>query len=197
LQFVKVLVKMHCRFQTRFTYLARTFTEANIMPNHQQLLFLASFVGVLSSLILISNYLGAKLRAAGYDVSRIILIGLDTNSSAAPASKFALPWGSNSNMTTQSTYDLKDIQERGYIQAAALLLALLSSIFIYLKFDSTSEYFAFITQSHVVFKLLFQSVNPCSIPPCGKSSLCQKRLSYPQIRPCKILYNFYGDVSLI
>jgi len=162
------------------------------MPNHQQLLFLASFFGVFSSLILISNYLSAKLRAAGYDVSRIILIGLDTNSSAAPTSKFALPWGSNSNMTTQSMYDLKDIQERGYMQAAALVLALLSSIFIYLKFGGPSECFAFITQRHVVFKLLLQSVSPCSIPLCGKSLRCQKRLLYPQIRLCKILSNFWA-----
>jgi hypothetical protein len=167
-----------------------TDSEANIMPNHQQLLFLASFFGVLSSLIIISNYLGAKLRAAGYDVSRIILIGLDTNSSAAPASKFALPWGSNSNMTTQPTYDLKDFQERGYVQAAALALALLSSIFIYLKFGSTSKSFAFLTQRRIVFKLLFQSVSPYSIPLCGKSLRCQKRLLCPQIRPCKIFVQF-------
>jgi cytochrome-b5 reductase len=109
------------------------------MPNHHQLLFLASFFGVFTSLVLISNYLGAKLKAAGYDVSRIILIGLDTNTSSAPASKFALPWGSNSDMTTRPMFDLKDIQERGYVQFAALVVALLSSVFIYLKFGTMSE----------------------------------------------------------
>lgn len=104
------------------------------MPNHQQLLFLASFLGVFASLVFITNYIGAKLKAAGYEVSRIILIGLDTNSSAAPASKFALPWGQDSNMTTQTVFDLKEFQEKGYMQVAALILALLSSVFIYVKF---------------------------------------------------------------
>jgi cytochrome-b5 reductase len=108
------------------------------MPNHNQILFLVSFFGVFGSLVLISNYIGAKLKAAGYDVSRIILIGLDTNGSTASTSTFALPWGSN--MTSQVTFDLKDFQEKGYAQIAALVLALLSSVFIYLKFGATSEY---------------------------------------------------------
>jgi cytochrome-b5 reductase len=111
------------------------------MPNHTQLLFLGSFFGVFTSLVLISNYLSAQLRAAGYDVSRIILIGLDTNGSTAP-SNFVLPWSLNSNMTTQSTFDLKDLQEKGYVQIAALTFALLSSVFIYLKFGTPSEYVA-------------------------------------------------------
>jgi len=110
------------------------------MPNHNQILFLVSFFGVFGSLVLISNYLGAKLKAAGYDVSRIILIGLDTNGSTTPStSKFVLPWGSNSNMTTQVTFDLKDFQEKWYAQVAALILAFLSCVFIYLKFGTTKR----------------------------------------------------------
>ena len=113
-----------------------------LMPNNSQLLFLGSFFGVFTALFLVSNYLGTRLKAAGYDISRIILFGLDTNSSSAPASKFVLPWGSNPNMTTLPSFDLKDLQERGYVQVAALTLALLSSIFIYLKFGTQSEYMA-------------------------------------------------------
>jgi len=107
------------------------------MPNHQQILFLVSFFGVFASLALISNYLGSKLKVAGYDISRIILIGLESNSSAS-SPKIALPWGSNSNMT-QPTFDFKDFQEKGYAQVAALILALFSTVFIYLKFGTTTS----------------------------------------------------------
>lgn len=113
------------------------------MPNRFQVIYLVSFVGVFASLFLLSEYLSAKLKAAGYDISRLILIGLPTNGSSestAPAVKFALPWGSASNMTTQPTFDLKDFQEKGYAQVAALVLALLSSVFIYLRFSTSSEY---------------------------------------------------------
>lgn len=114
------------------------------MPNRFQVLYIASCVSVFTSLVLLSNYVGAKLRAAGYDVSRLILIGLPTNGSSestAPV-KFALPWGnSDSNMTTVSSFDLKDFQEKGYAQVAALVLALISSVFFYFKFGTTSEFF--------------------------------------------------------
>jgi cytochrome-b5 reductase len=112
------------------------------MLDRNLVLFLTSFVAVFTSLVLISQYLNAKLKAAGYDVSRIILIGLPTNSShdsTSSAPKIAFPWGLNSNMTTHPTFDLKDFQEKGYAQAAALILALLSSVFIYFKFGYASE----------------------------------------------------------
>jgi cytochrome-b5 reductase len=111
------------------------------MLNRNFILFLTSFITVFTSLVFISQYLNAKLKAAGYDFSRIILIGLPTNSSydsTASASKFAVPWGLNSNMT-QSTFDLNDFQEKGYAQAAALVLAVLSSVFIYFKFGAAKR----------------------------------------------------------
>jgi hypothetical protein len=149
------------------------------------LLFLASFFGVFASLVLITNYLGAQLKAAGYDVSRIILIGLDSNSSAAPASRFALPWGLDSNMTTHTMFDLKDFEEKGYLQVAALILTLLSSIFIYLKFGTASEYIVSAGQIACSLQLLLQSASPCSILRYGKSSRCQKRLLFLQTQLCK------------
>ena len=112
------------------------------MLDRNFVLFITSFVTVFTSLVLISQYLNTKLKAAGYDISRIILIGLPTNNSydSTPATKFAIPWGLSSNMTTQSTFDLKDFQEKGYAQAAALILAVLSSLFIYFKFGPASKF---------------------------------------------------------
>lgn len=46
------------------------------MPNRQQIAFLSTFLLTISSLILLSRYINSKLVAAGYDFSRIILIGL-------------------------------------------------------------------------------------------------------------------------
>jgi cytochrome-b5 reductase len=110
------------------------------MTNRAQVLFVVSFFSVFAALVLISNYIGSKLRAAGYDVSRIILIGLETNSSSSSTAKFAIPWSLHPNMTT--IFDINDFQEKGYAQVVALILALLSSIFIYLKFG-TSKYTPF------------------------------------------------------
>lgn len=47
------------------------------MPNKYQLAFLATFISVFSALLFISNYLQARLKDAGYDISNLILYGLD------------------------------------------------------------------------------------------------------------------------
>lgn len=46
------------------------------MPNRYQLAFLATFVGVFSSLSFIAYVVKSKLKEAGYDISELILIGL-------------------------------------------------------------------------------------------------------------------------
>jgi cytochrome-b5 reductase len=46
------------------------------MPNRYQLVFVVSLFGSFAVLVTLSNYLQAKLAAAGYDVSKLILIGL-------------------------------------------------------------------------------------------------------------------------
>ncbi|KAJ7275325.1 NADH-cytochrome b5 reductase [Mycena haematopus] len=46
------------------------------MPNRAQLAFLVSIVVSFTALVSLSNYLQAKLAAAGYNVSNLILIGL-------------------------------------------------------------------------------------------------------------------------
>ncbi|KZV75599.1 NADH-cytochrome b5 reductase [Peniophora sp. CONT] len=44
----------------------------------QHLVFFTSFVSVFAALVFGSRFLGQKLREAGYDISRLILYGLDT-----------------------------------------------------------------------------------------------------------------------
>ena len=54
----------------------------------QHIVFLTSFVSVFATLIFGSRFLGQKLREAGYDISRLIVYGLDTpNTPPAHTSK--------------------------------------------------------------------------------------------------------------
>ncbi|KAF8213368.1 NADH-cytochrome b5 reductase [Mycena galopus ATCC 62051] len=46
------------------------------MPNRYQVAFVLSIVGPFFALVALSNYLNAKLAAAGYDISKLILVGL-------------------------------------------------------------------------------------------------------------------------
>jgi hypothetical protein len=86
-----------------------------VMPNHLQLLFLASFFTTFVVLFALSNLLASKLRQAGYDISRLILIGLSPPENAYPT-----------QMSTSATF--LDVR------VVALLLAAASAAFIYLKF---------------------------------------------------------------
>lgn len=55
------------------------------MPNRYQFAFLASLFLTFTSLVLVSRFINKKLVEAGYDISRLILIGLDpVSSSSAP-----------------------------------------------------------------------------------------------------------------
>jgi len=47
------------------------------MPNQFQVAFLVSFSASLVVLVLLSQFITAKLRDAGYPISHLILIGLD------------------------------------------------------------------------------------------------------------------------
>jgi cytochrome-b5 reductase len=49
------------------------------MPNLYQLVFLASLFFTFSTLVLLFHFINAKLVETGYNVSRIILIGLPDN----------------------------------------------------------------------------------------------------------------------
>ncbi|KAF7968196.1 hypothetical protein HWV62_31672 [Athelia sp. TMB] len=107
--------------------------------NYSQAVFVSSFLTVLISLFAISEFIGAKLRQAGYDISRLILIGLPDNrrEQLKPPNKISIPLGFDTTMTTE--FDVKNFQEKGYAQGLALVLALISCAFMYLKFNQPSK----------------------------------------------------------
>jgi cytochrome-b5 reductase len=95
------------------------------MPNHLQLLFLASFFFTFLVLLTLSNLLSSKLREAGYDLSNLILIGL-------PKSEHHTP-----NQMATSAPPFLDVRQSVVAQIIVLLLAAASSAFMYLKFGRT------------------------------------------------------------
>lgn len=151
--------------------------------NSLQFSFIASFLTVLFSLFFISDFIGKKLKDAGYDISRLILIGLPDNrpEQISRSNKITIPWGFNTTMTSQ--FDLKNFQEQGYAQGLAALLALVSVAFLYLKLGSTSESLQtvrkFVIDSTLKSARLFSSLR------YGKSIRSKKRLSFPPTPPCK------------
>ncbi len=84
------------------------------MPNRLHLVFLVAFFTNFAVLLALSNYLSSKLRQAGYDISRLILIGLPSSENTYP------------NQMSASA--------PSFLQLVALLVAAASSAFIYLKF---------------------------------------------------------------
>lgn len=110
------------------------------MPNRLQVVFLLSFATVFTSLVLLSRTIDAKLRAAGYDISELILIGLpkdnvsvDNSPSADVASSFIVQ-------------KMADFQ-----QLLALVLAVVTSAFIYFKFaNSSTRCFTFFPSCYLI-----------------------------------------------
>jgi cytochrome-b5 reductase len=98
------------------------------MPNHLQLLFLASFFLTFIILLTLSNLLSSKLRDAGYDISDLILIGL-------PKSEHSHPNSPNQMATSAPSF--LDVRQSAVAQLIVLLLAAVSSTFMYLKFGRT------------------------------------------------------------
>jgi hypothetical protein len=109
------------------------------MPNRPQILFLISFFISLTSLFALSNFFSSKLREAGYDFSRIILFGIPQNpnkmTAATPAPSFL------------------DVRQSVVPQLFALLFAVASSAFIYLKFGRSGT-------SSSSFHLAISSLTP-------------------------------------
>lgn len=97
------------------------------MPNRYQLAFLGSFVGIFSGLVLFSNFIKAKLRAAGYDISELILIGLPKDEANPPHQPPTWLSSPNTNM---------------FAQLLAILLAAVTSAAIYYKFGASTYTFA-------------------------------------------------------
>ena len=95
------------------------------MPNHLQLLFLGSFFLTFFALFAFSNYLLSKLRQEGYDISNLILLGLPRSNERTPHLAMSAAAAAPSFL---------DVHQSLVTQIVAILLAVGSSAFIYLKF---------------------------------------------------------------
>jgi len=95
------------------------------MPNRYQLLFLGSFFSVLTVLITVSEYLKAKLKAAGYDVSKLILIGLPPSNSTFADST------NRSEADMAGGVSLQAIRDSPYAQLVIILLSAVTAAVIY------------------------------------------------------------------
>jgi cytochrome-b5 reductase len=109
-----------------------------------QFAFLTSFVLTFSGLYFISQYVNSRLLDAGYDISELILIGLPKSNTTV----------SNRN-STMGEFDgtsmdlLNSFHEKGYTQVLALVIAAVSSVFIFAKFGYGSKYGAFCYQFYL------------------------------------------------
>lgn len=101
---------------------ARDSRVPPVMPNHLQLLFLGSFCLTLFTLFALSNYLLSKLRQGGYDISDLILLGLPRSDERTHHQPMSAP------------AHFLDVRQSVVAQVLAILLAVGSSAFIYLKF---------------------------------------------------------------
>ncbi|KAI0067712.1 ferredoxin reductase-like C-terminal NADP-linked domain-containing protein [Artomyces pyxidatus] len=98
------------------------------MPNSLQLLFLGSFFAVLVTLFGLTAFIQSKLHAAGYHISHIILIGLPRATDDTDTSTMA-----------QTAPAFLDIRGNNVAQVLALLFAVASSVFIYIKFGASKR----------------------------------------------------------
>ncbi|EPQ60874.1 hypothetical protein GLOTRDRAFT_30322 [Gloeophyllum trabeum ATCC 11539] len=90
------------------------------MPNRYQFVFLGSFFGLLTVLLLVSEYLKRKLKAAGYDISRLILIGLPPKN-ATDEMPAEIPGG----------LSLDTVKDSPFFQLALLVLTAVTAAVIY------------------------------------------------------------------
>ncbi|KAG1834581.1 NADH-cytochrome b5 reductase [Suillus variegatus] len=95
--------------------------------NRQQALFAVSFLSTLAVLVLSFHWLRTQLREAGYDVSRLILIGLEP--------KLNTTQSSDHTNGTPMAFGI----DSSYTQVIALALAVASSVFIFVKFGPSSK----------------------------------------------------------
>jgi cytochrome-b5 reductase len=105
-------------------------TKAMTIINRFQFAFLASFVLVFSSLYLTSLFVGGWLRSSGYDISELILIGLPKDGNRG---------STMGHVDGLAAEFMNNFQENGYTHVLALVFAVVSSVFIFVKFAYGSE----------------------------------------------------------
>jgi hypothetical protein len=119
--------------------------KSQAMPNHLQLLFLLSFFSTFVLLFILSNHLSSKLREAGYDISKLILIGLPQSD----LSGHHIP----NQLSTSASF--LGMPQSVIPQLLALVLAVATSAFVYLKFvrsGMSSFPTQVTTSSHTLFR---------------------------------------------
>ena len=119
-------------------------------------LFLLSFLSTFTFLAAAAYFLSAKLAAAGYDISRVILIGLDEKS---PPPDMPL--------------------NTAYTQFVALALAVASSVFVYLKFVASMSLLRPLRRLTRP-----QSAHPCSTQRSSSSLPSERKSSSLPTPPC-------------
>lgn len=96
------------------------------MPfNQAQFLFLFTFTATLGTLIFSAHFLESRLRAAGYDIRNIILIGLDKKSTTST------PPFPDADMSI-----VNNIQTNVYAQVFAVAVVVTTGL-VYRKFVAT------------------------------------------------------------
>lgn len=116
------------------------------MPNRYQLAFLASFVGIFGGLVLLSSFIKARLRAAGYDISQLILIGLPKDDIHPPPQQPAWLSSPRTNM---------------FAQLLALILAVVTSAAMYYKFGASVCFLPVYVVATYAYAMTCQSARRC------------------------------------
>lgn len=91
------------------------------MPFLSQLAFVSSFVVVFGSLYTVTSLIDYKLKSAGYDLPKIILLGFPKDSSQ-PTDKMDVSF-------------LDNLRDNQYAQIAVGIVAAITSLVIYYKFS--------------------------------------------------------------
>lgn len=159
------------------------------MPNKYQLAFLATFVSVFTSLILLSRLLDRKLRAAGYDYRNIILIGLDKPDpiqDAPPMSLYQLvesliPAGLQSlDLPVVGTVDVVAVTSSpAFLVSTAILVA--TAVWSQVVHKSTHTLFHFVS-----ILISFQPVPNRWTLTRSRSSPSRKRSRFHPTPPCML-----------
>jgi hypothetical protein len=130
-------------------------------------LFAVSFVLSFLSLVALSRFIGQKLREAGYDVGRLILYGLPTNSSSATSQPMAG----------------QPISQDTLVQAFALVFALVTGAFVFYKFGHSSQC-SIRSFPSLPAHSSSQDASLYLIPRNGSPSLSRRKSSSRQTQPC-------------
>lgn len=99
------------------------------MPNLNQFAFLLSFGATFGALFLLSRLVSAQLKAHGYDISDIVLIGLPKPE----------PGHIPKYNVSSGTPFMDQLSSTSGAQLAAIVIGVCGALFLYLKFTGSSK----------------------------------------------------------